>query len=381
MNARQAWEDLERYARERDYAGYDKFDALMSPAVASLTGWSRLARMVAVQGVLRSPWNVRPLLGTRIERNPKGIALFIRGYATMNDSAAVDELARWLLLRTSPGFGNACWGYQFPWPGRYFDIPARYPNAIVTTFAAEALLDAHRLTGREEYLSTASEAARFLLALPRLIDEPERLCIGYVPPPPGLDHPLARVININAVIAGFLARLSSRAADPSFLGDARRLLRYVVEQQQVDGGWRYTDPPGASHIECDNYHTGGILDGFMDVLEADPDPELRRSFTKGRDFYEHFLFEEDGFPRWERRAKYPADAHGAAQGIITMVRAGRIETARKIVRWTLDHLRNSDGSFAFQKGRFLSKRFPLMRWSNAWIFRALALFVAEEGAS
>ena len=42
-----------------------------------------------------------------------------------------------------------------------------------------------------------------------------------------------------------------------------RLVRYVVSKQTDEGAWFYAEPPSASHITHDNYHTGFILDAIL----------------------------------------------------------------------------------------------------------------------
>jgi hypothetical protein len=70
---------------------------------------------------------------------------------------------------------------------------------------------------------------------------------------------------------------------------------------------------------------------------------------------------------------YPMDVHGAAQGIITFALAGDLEFASRIAHWTIRHLYKGDGNFMYQRTRFYTKRFTLMRWCNAWMARALAV--------
>ena len=84
---------------------------------------------------------------------------------------------------------------------------------------------------------------------------------------------------------------------------------------------------------------------------------------------------------------YPHDIHGAAAGILCFERAARYfkthneeknstaqwhETAARIREWTLENLYSGDGYCYYQKARFCTKRFNLMRWANAWMCRALA---------
>lgn len=393
--AEEAFQRVVDWSRQRDYAGYDKHDALMSPLVRTLTLGIKPLQFAAVQAVMRFPVNLRPFLGVRVDRNPKGIGLIIRA---LLDAADLDEsyrnqarlLSEWLLAHRSPREDLWCWGYQFPWPSQYFRADAGSPNSIVTIFAAEGLLDAHRAFGDARYLDAARSAADWLGTLPLLVDDASRLCIGYTP------SARERIINVNAVAAGFLARLARVVPEAEekrrLLVRARRMLAYVDSVQTREGAWYYADPATASHIEHDNYHTGGILDGFMDYFDAlgdsaDADSpgenEFDETFRTGLRFYEKNLFEPDGFPRWERRSRFPGDVHGSAQGIITFTRAAALsraaaqssrcrEYADQALSWALDRLYDPEGRFYHQVRRFGTRRTTLMRWCNAWMLRAIA---------
>src|SRR5258705_7292396 len=73
----QAFADLLAWCRERDFAGYDPFDALNS-RVFQLTplNRSRTARLIWTQAIKRFPLNLRPLAFVPPQKNSKGLALF-----------------------------------------------------------------------------------------------------------------------------------------------------------------------------------------------------------------------------------------------------------------------------------------------------------------
>ncbi|MBI4230543.1 MAG: hypothetical protein HY608_06880, partial [Planctomycetes bacterium] len=144
------------------------------------------------------------------------------------------------------------------------------------------------------------------------------------------------------------------------------------------GAWFYADPPSASPIRHDNYHTGFILDALLRYARATGDGEPMAAWRRGLAFYEERLFDPNGAPRWQSHQAYPRDVHGSAQGILTFSRAASIEarhlaTAQRLARWAVDHLfLPEEGRFLYQRGRFLDRRFTLMRWCQAWMARALA---------
>ena len=84
-----------KWSSDQKYRGHNKHDALNSPFLKALLGWSKWARIIATQGIMRFPINLRPLLFVPHSYNPKGLSLFIRGlllrYRTHKDSTYLDE--------------------------------------------------------------------------------------------------------------------------------------------------------------------------------------------------------------------------------------------------------------------------------------------------
>src|SRR4030042_5670637 len=76
-------EEMLSYIESVDYAGYDPYDALNSPLIRRIGAGKKWVRVAATHLVRRSPLNLRPLLGIRKGHNPKGIALFLWGYAKL----------------------------------------------------------------------------------------------------------------------------------------------------------------------------------------------------------------------------------------------------------------------------------------------------------
>jgi hypothetical protein len=375
------------YSEAQGWRGFDKHDALNSPIVGALLGWSRISRIVAVQAVMRSPVELRPLLLSPRTYNPKGLALFICGLLDREPGdgnpahiARVRQLiAKLDELSVKTPSGGVAWGYQYPWQDLGFFAPRGTPNAVVTAFVCEALLAAHRRLQDPALLKRVEAAIPFFLGdLQRLKDVPDELCLSYMPLPMKM-----RVLDVSILIAAVLAQFARQADQPRWIADAERLARYVVNRQTDYHAWFYTDPPQDSPVRHDNYHTGFILDALDRYMRATGDYQWQTQYTKGLEFYAERLFEPDGAPRWMSDRRYPYDIHGAAQGILTFSRhLDRYgDLARNIARWTLDEMYNEQGRFYYQKTRYYTKKFTHLRWCNAWMVRglsALALRMQRE---
>lgn len=371
-------DEVYTWSRQQQYRGHNKHDGLNSPILRASLGWSKWPRLVAIQGVMRAPINIRPILLTPKVYNPKGLALFTMG---LLDRYRVDQkpehlqeaeqLLQLLLQQRSPGdWGGNCWGYHYPWQDPGFYAPSNTPNAVVTSFVCEAFLDAYRLTQKTEYLDTVKSTLNFYMQkLSVLKDEANELCLGYMPLPMTM-----RVMDVSILIGTVMAQYAQLSNDNSYSATAERLVRYVINQQTDYHAWWYTDPPSDSHITHDNYHTGFILDALQRYMDATGDYQWQGNYDLGLQFYADKLFNNDGSPRWMNDKDYPHDIHGAAQGILTFSRHMDThgELLQKIIHWTISNMyAEGEGRFYYQKTANYTKRFTLLRWCNGWMVRAL----------
>lgn len=362
-----------------DWRGHDKHDGLNSPWVWALSGWSRPTRLIALQAMMRSPVDLRALLRVPTVANPKGLALFVQALLASSKltGRGSDLDIAWRLvdrldaLRTPAGkWSGRAWGYQYPWQDLGFFAPRGMPNAVVTCFVVEALLDLHAATGDDRALTIALQALPFLRQdLPHLLETQSALCLGYMPVAMTM-----RVMDVSILIGSVLARCEPFEPGSGLAADAKRLVRYVLDQQTAEGAWWYTDPPEASPVRIDNYHTGFILDALWRYMEASGDRRAMPEYLKGLAFYAKHLFEPDGAPRWMSDERYPHDIHGSAQGIITFARhRGEYPgLADSIAGWALGNLYDGNGRFWYRRTRTRVDRRFFLRWNNGWMARALS---------
>ena len=375
-------------ARARDYTGYGKFDALNSPLLEFLSFHNAWLRFFWTQAVKTCPFHIRPLLGVRTSRNPKGIALFARAYLFLYektlDTTYLDEaraLLGWLLQNPSVNQSNLCWGYNFIWQ----DIPPflqqRYePNVVVTVFIGEALIHAYRLTRDESYLQAACSIATFLTQdLPVKYESDTERAVSYI-----MTETDSIVLNIQVLSGALLAKIWKETGEERLRVIAQKQVSYTVNKRTDYDAWYYTHPKGKSPIRHDNYHTGGVVDGILEYSEETGDDQFLQVYWNGLSYYHKNLFMTDGAPRWMSDRTYPHDIHGAAQGIISFVKAARykgeyLDIARKVANWSIEHLyRPSTQDFLHRRGRIFTWNYSLMRWCNAWMARALGELCREE---
>jgi rhamnogalacturonyl hydrolase YesR len=367
-------------AKAQGYSGYSKFDALNSPFLKKLTFNNKWLRFFLIQVIKELPFNIRPILQVEKSRNPKGIALFARAYFFLyqltGEQVYLEQgevLLQWLLEHPSTGCQNLCWGYNFIWQSTLFLQDKFEPNAVVSTFVGEALVHGYRLTKKDQYLRAACLVADFIINdLPVLHDTEDERAIAYV-----LRKVDAIVLNNQVLTGAFLIKVWKETGNEKLEDIAQRQFNYTINRRTDYHAWYYTYPHGKSHITHDNYHTGGILDGILEYYEETGDDRYMQVYWDGLKYYQQYLFEPNGAPRWMNNKKYPLDIHGAAQGIISFAKAARHDAsfmpqAQLIADWTLKHLyREQSQDFVYRQGRYLKWNYSLMRWCNAWMARAL----------
>ena len=377
-------------ARSDDYEGYSKHDGLNAPVLARLAGGSRLRRLGAIQVVTRSPVDIRPLVGVRKARNAKGLSLFARALlarhrmtGSAGDAHEAGELLDWLIDHPAR-FDGLCWGYPYPWQDVGFFAPRDLPNRVVTSFVGQALLDGYETLQDGRYLDAARLAVRFLLEAPKtLFEDDDRRCVSYVP-----DRSIDWIVmDVSALAGALAARLGAITGDGDLLREGGRLVRYVVSKQTGYGAWFYADPPSASHITHDNYHTGFILDAIGQYGRSAGSDEFEHAYRHGIEFYARRLFEPSGAARFMSDRLYPVDIHGCAQGIITFSLQQRHQgtgaaTATRVLGWTLEHMWDPrSGWFYYQRRRGYRTRIRELRWCQGWMSWALASYLENCGGT
>jgi hypothetical protein len=386
ISVEQAFSDLFQWCRARDFAGHDPFDALNSRIFqATPFARSETARLVWTQIIKRSPINLRRLAGIPAQRNAKGIALFAlaalanyrRLKTTKAESEAHDLLEELISLQIS-GYSGAAWGYNFDWQSRHFFAARGTPMIVPTAFAARALLQAADTFRDERYLEIARSSCEFILHdLKRTIETEDEVCFSYSP----IDHTC--VFNASLLAAETLASVGAVTGENDFCELAVRAARFVVKRQRGDGAWAYG--AAANQAWVDNFHTGYVLQSLSRVMNSCPgaEREFGDALEHGYKFWRERFFLADGWPKYYDDALYPADTHSAAAAIVTLLElrpldSGALSLAEKIAAWLLNNMRDSNGSFYYQRKRFYAVRTPFMRWSQAWTAYALARLLEER---
>ena len=369
---------LQEFVCQRNYAGYDPYDALNSPVLRAASCGTKWGRIVCTQILKRCPLNVRPLLGIRFGQNPKALGLFLEGYARLYRREPRDEFlqsANYLIRRlaslSTPTRSGHGWGYNFDWQSRAFFVPKFTPSIVCSSFVAHALLDAAEVFGSEEARRLVIPVADFFLRDLNRTAEGDSFCFSYTP----LDH--YAVHNANLLGASVLIRLWKLTGVSSLRDSAFAALSYSMKHQHEDGSWYYSERDNAHWI--DSFHTGFNLEAVRRFFDAGEGLNYTQAYARGVRFYADQFFLPDGTPKYYAHRTYPIDIHAAAEAISFFTDEGEqyAPLVDRVLQWTIKNLMHHSGFFYYQKSPRFTNHVPYMRWAQAWMFRALAACAAS----
>jgi mannose/cellobiose epimerase-like protein (N-acyl-D-glucosamine 2-epimerase family) len=201
---------------------------------------------------------------------------------------------------------------------------------------------------------------------------------GFAYPSPSVR---TQVHNANLLASAVLCRAYHNTGDARFLEPALKVARYSASKQRVDGSWCYGE--GGSQGWIDNFHTGYNLCALQSISKYMVTPEFDLCIRRGFAFYRSHFVRSDGVPRYFHNKTYPIDVHCVAQSIITLMAFRHLKPdndalAQTVFCWALKHMWDQKGYFYYRVLRSGTIRTPYMRWSQAWMLKALATLLSES---
>ena len=369
--------EIYRWIKERDGAGFEPFDLMNSPNFRG--NWPKhfpFNVLIRHAGRRFVGLKTRQFLKVPASTNPKAVGLFLSGCCELGriEDGWRAEAENWkakLVQLRSKGEESFCWGYDWDAVSIRANVMPKFsPNAIATTFCADALLDMGLVFNDAEALDMARSAGEFIVRrLNRPVENETELCFSYTP----TDR--TQIYNSSVVAAALLSRLAQLDDRQDYFDLARRAMQYLVNAQQPDGSWAY----GATRWQrwIDSFHTGYNLDALLCYRENSGDHTFDGAIDKGYRYFKQTFLLPDGAPKYFNTKTYPIDIHACSQAILTLSRfseqdADALPLALLTARWTLQNMRDPEGYFYYQKHRTWTNRTPYMRWGQGWMFRALS---------
>lgn len=378
------------YIEKYNFSGFDPYDGLNSKVLQSTPLFkSPLVRLFWIQLFRRSPVNLRKVFGVPKGFNPKAGALFLAGVCKMcavSGDKRYKEMAfelagllRKTILRRAKGIA---WGYNFPWQSKAFYVPAGTPNIVTTVFVGHALMDYYEAFKDEEVRSFIGGIKDFIVNEMILWERSDRMCFGYIP------GEKAEVHNANLLAAAFLCRGGIFLGDRGLNGLVLKAVRFSIDDISEEGHWPYGTMP--HHRWMDNFHTAFNLEALLEIKRQLPTNEFDNAITKVFKYYLRNFFLADGTSKYYHNKLYPIDIHTIAVDLLfftglfeypcVLFSEEDLRSAKKLTEVNLELAVNKfwdkRGYFYYQRNRLYMNKIPYMRWSQSWMFFALASYLA-----
>ena len=359
--ARTAADSLSAALEQSDFVGWDPYDALASPAIRAVAR-APILRQAVIQGLKVLPVNPRRVLGVPAKENAKALALFVSAYARLArlepDSRFAGlalALAERLERRALPSGDGAGWSYPFDVQTRWGYYPSTQPNAVVTSFAAHALMDVEDLAPPGRF-SPAVDAALAYARSRLLVEEGEDAFFAYYH---GSRVP---VHNASLLVASVFTGAARRP---------RRLPRFATRFPASGRTGRGLRRAARARLgrRVHRRSSSGVLGSWAKERRSP-----LRSTSSSR------AWSIRTAPSVPTGSRYPVDIHSCASSIWALSdlheRDPRaLEGAGRILDWTLANMRRDDGRFAFQKRRLFRASVPYARWSDGHMLLALSEYL------
>jgi hypothetical protein len=241
---------------------------------------------------------------------------------------------------------------------------------------ANALLDVYEKRQDSRCLEMAVSAAEYML---NVLYWTEGDSVGFCYPLPGIR---GLVHNANFLAAALFCRIYKHTGEEKFLGPALKATRYSAAKQLEDGSWHYGEYKTQRWV--DNFHTGYNLGALRSISRDLGTTEFDSRIRRGFEFYRSHFFLEDGSVKYFHDRTYPLDTHCISQSMITLVDfkdldPGNVHLACSVFQWCLDHMWDKKGFFYYRILPYCTIRTSYMRWTQVWMFLAMATLLSESG--
>jgi len=353
----------------------------------------RHARKLKVLGPLLDlltdalPESSRWLLRVRPQLNAKALGLLISSYVNLYEVYqdvhyldAAKSLADLLLRQNSSGCQGLGWGYPFNWHSvRY--IPKYTPSSVVTSTIADGFFRLFGATKDCRYIEVCLQICRFFEEDLRITyDKAGARCYSYTP----IDD--YRVHNANLFVAEFLTRMGKYTAMEGFTRHGIQAGQFALQEQTEEGYlpyWSrtqtYTHSGGSTRL--DHYHSGFEIRCLYAIGQNTGVSAFSRAAQRYFEWYKTNLYTADGMPKHRPDNVYPINIHSLAEAILcTTVFSRERPQLRKTV---LDLaslasllMEYEPGAYRHQIRRvgklYVGTNLAMVRWGQAWMFRALS---------
>jgi len=358
----------------KDYRGHDPFDLLNAPILTRLPSKGPAALVVSKFGSRVAPDALRAMMRVPPIEDPKTYCCAYWGHLALSERRQAEVMLSRLAdtaQRTSDG---AHWGYDYRWPTRSGEMNARGASALVPgAFAMLAVVDGVVVLGCDRHRALLREAVGYYASRHR---SPAGPFLGYFPGSRSLTH------NANVLGCVALGLGSLTLGDPAPARVAAEAVQPTIAAVHNDGYLPYGDHSRAAWTDC--FHHIYVIAALSVIARTNHyvDREACRSAIERLKRYwrAHFL-RDDGLLNYYPDRLHPIDPHNYAVTAIYLTIFGSEQDRATAVAL----LRNVDAlAWDARRGRYVHRmhrrrrdRRMFLRWTQAWMFTALAVATAD----
>ncbi|MCA1762592.1 MAG: hypothetical protein ABR574_12195 [Cryomorphaceae bacterium] len=320
---------------------------------------------------------------------PQAHALIIRGLIKLypvNPTNILEHEIRGLgdelLEMRQKSFENFGWGQPFDWPSRQI-MRAGTPRATVSSQVGMAFLDIYEAFKDEKYLKWAERICHmFIENFNYTPDADGDFCFSYT------TEDNYHVHNASTLAAAFLIRTHYHTSNQKYLDYGQRALQFTAKHQNPDGSWFYRAKPDKVTGLIDNYHTGFVLESYLDskAYWTGGDFPFELELKAGFEYYIRNFFTDKFEPKYRPDKIYPIDIQACAQSLLTVILYRRNAENNQEHKQILDGILNYTLiNFYNGKGQFYYRMYPnridknsFIRWGDSWMIRAIGEYMYSE---
>jgi hypothetical protein len=324
------------------------------------------------------------------QRFPIADAHYAMGYAYLfqvsSEKKHYDRAVHFLrvLIETrSPGYEHYGWGYPFDWETRQGTMKAGTPLITTVPYVYEAFSQMYAVDGNSEWKAILESIAEHAASDYHEVatSEQARSC-SYNPEP---NEPCG-VINASAYRSFLLTKASVELNEPRYREIADRNLNFVLESQNPDGSWFYSNDGTRDFV--DHFHTCFVMKALAKIEAITGDRRCTTALERGVGYYLRNLFDEEGYPKpFSRRPRmtvYKRELYDYAECLnLCVLLRGRFpeldQTLSRLSR--LGDWQKKDGSFRARLLFLGWDNTPMHRWAQAQMFCSLSFLLAVSSKS
>ena len=341
------------------------------------------------------PVSLRKMLRVEPQINSKAMGLFAAGFLQleasenalhqMNGEPGYVSCFRWLENHKIVRFGGCGWGYPFNWRSRIL-IPKNTPTVVNSAIIGDAYWLKYKYHGDREALLQCENICQFIVTgINRSSYKDDgSFCFSYTP----IDN--FQVHNANLFGAEFLIRIGMETGNRDWVKTGLAAASFSLSEIREDGTLNYwSNEQSYDGLQQDTYHSGFEIRAFDGIARLTGDVKFRNAANRYFATWLKDFFSKEGIPCFVRGQHDCIEVHSCAESLLCAVKMFEggnfsqelflnhiryvFNTAAKSL-WVMDG--RDKGYFAWMKrkrfGAKLKIKIPMMRWGQAWMFRALS---------